>query len=136
MWDELSVYVDEPNYKVRTTWLGSSPVLVTKMWAEGLTAEQVKPYIDEPWSIVGQMQNRMDIKRVDDIEGNPTFHFMNEMPTIAVYNRSCFVTYYQTTDASTGTVTTCCTSKGNQALATTHAEMVGSNVLAHLVCIY
>jgi len=40
-WDELDVYLDEPGYEVRTTWIGSSPLLVTKMWCEGLTSEHV-----------------------------------------------------------------------------------------------
>ena len=132
-WDTLTVYLEEDNYKVRTADLNGLTVVVTKMKVPGLTIEKLQPYLDTPWEVLMAMNNRMEVTKVDDQEGNLTCHFMNELPTMATYNRSTFVTRYITKDEASGVVTLMLGSEGNDHLHTQYADAVGSNVQSNLV---
>ena len=58
---------------------------------------------------------------------------MNELPTMATYNRSTFVTRYMTKDEATGSVQMILCSEGNDHLHAQYADAVGSNVQSNLV---
>lgn len=116
-WDELTVVTDEPDYQVRSDWIESSPVMVTKCRAEGLTAAQLAPMVKDPSSVVAHMNNRMTIDKLpDDADGNMTFHFNIETPPV-VSGRSMIVTYYIREDSDTGAITITSGSAGNDEVA-------------------
>ena len=104
---------------MRKDVLEGCPVIVIKMRAEGLTPEMIASLIENPASIVDKMNNKMTSDRLeDDQDGNLTYHFSIETPTIAVYNRSMFVRYYIEKDEQTGCATIIATSRGTEELET------------------
>ena len=137
--DELAIVLDEPEqgYQVKKDSIQGCPVIVTKCRAEGLTAEMLAPLIENPASIVLKMNNKMTIDRLaDDDSGNLTYHFGIETPTMAVYNRSMFVTYYISKDEKTGSATITSTSRGNEDKVTEEASLCRSNVVGDLIISY
>ena len=95
------------------------PVIVIKMRAEGLTPEMIAPLVENPAHIVDKMNNKMTVDRLEnDQDGNLTYHFSIETPTIAVYNRSMFVRYFIEKDEQTGCATIISTSRGTEELET------------------
>ena len=132
-WDTLTEYLNEDNYKVRTADQNGLTVIVTKMKVPGLTAEKLQPYFDSPEAVLVAMNNRMEVTKVEDQRGNSTYHFMNELPTMATYNRSTFVTRYMTKDEATGSVQMMLCSEGNDHLHAQYVDAVGSNVQSNLV---
>jgi len=127
---------DDPNYLVRTDWHENTPVIVTKAKYPGLTAEQLKDHLADPLWIIPNLNNNMEVKKLEpDEEGNLRVMLTIGTPMM-VSTRNCFVTYYLDRDAEKGTSTTISSSLGNEALAAQHADDVGSNVLANMVITY
>ena len=127
----------ENNYFVRQDDLEGCPVIVTKYRAEQLTEEKVMEWANDPAAIVAKMNNRMSsTKIVEEASDDMTYHFHVETPTMAVSNRSLFLTYYVEKDSETGTVSILSSSKGTENLIESQAELVGRNVIADLTVSY
>ena len=137
--DQQNVVIEdaENNYFVRQDNLEGCPVIVTKYQAEQLTEEKVIEWANDPAAIVSKMNNRMTSTKVgDEGDDDMTYHFHVETPTIAVSNRSLFLTYYVEKDSDTGTVSILSSSKGTENLIESQAELVGRNVIAELTVSY
>ena len=119
-WDDLSVVTDDPEsgYFVRKDTLNGVPVIVTKCRGDGLTAEMVEQMSTNTQSVVEKMNEKMTLTKLsDDDDGNSQYHFYIQTPTIAISDRSLFVTYYIEKDEATGCVTITSGSPGNDHLA-------------------
>ena len=135
-WDELTVVMDEPEYQVRSDWIASSPVMVTKCKAEGLTAAQLAPMVKDPTSVITHINNKMTIDKLpDDADGNMTFHFNIETPPV-VSGRSIVTTYYIREDTDSGAITIISGSAGNDEVAASLTELIGNNVVGDMVVSY
>ena len=82
------------------------------------------------------MNSNMSYNRLDDIEGCMTVHMGVITPTIAVSNRSIIISYYFRKNEETGEIVILSASSGNDHLAESCAELIGSNVFATLEVSY
>ena len=134
-WDELEFNIDEPTYKVKQAWIDSAPVILTKMYAPTLTTEHLVQIMAEPPAVMTAINSNMTAVRLPDQDGLMTFAYTIKTPPLTS-DRNMFVTYYIKRDEATGAVTLLSTSTGNDAFETSEEELIGSNVVGHLVMSY
>ena len=134
-WDELSVVIDKPdeNYFARQVWVGDGPLTIIKYRAEGLTAEHLQAYMDDPIRVQIKMNNRASACRLPDSDGCLMYKLHMRMPAI-LYNRSIFLTYYFE-KGDDGSFYILGSSRGNDEYADVYADEVGNDVIANAILI-
>ena len=58
--------LEEEGYNVRKDWLGDVPIVLTKMSADGLTAEHIERFISDPPKVLDAIDPNMTVRQLPD----------------------------------------------------------------------
>ena len=105
------------------------------MRSETLTKELITPLVNEPPTVMTAINSNMTAERLADQDGHMTWIFTVQCPTF-VSNRTMFVTYYFSSDESTGVITIASSSTGNDAFEESEVDRIDGNVVGHLLMSY
>ena len=139
-WDSHPTVEEDPalNYTAKQTFEdGGNALTLIKMRCDGLTMEQLQPWIDDPVAIQSVLNNRMESTTLPDVDGHKTYHFKLNMPAggYIISNRSIIVTYYRH-EMEDGTKLFMSSSQGNEEIVASRQEQIGSDVVANNIIVY
>ena len=123
----------EKNYVAKQTWDENGiAVTMIKYSATDVTPEMMEKWRADP--IATQMACNPNLSREElpDQEGNKCWHMMMQMPMM-ISNRSIVTVFYQW-ELEDGTKCVMHSSLGNDAIAESIADKIGSNVIANNIC--
>ena len=102
---------------------------MVKYRAEEMTMEHMQRWREDPTAVQCAINPKQSREALPDTpEGNKAWHIIYQMPMV-LSNRSVITAYYETEEAD-GTQVVFHSSKGNDEIAASIAEQVGSNVIA------
>ena len=101
---------------------------MVKYRAEEMTLEHMQRWRADPTAVQCAINPKQSREALPDADGHKAWHIIYEMPMV-LSNRSVITVYYETEEED-GTQVVFHSSKGNEAIAESIAEQVGSNVIA------
>ena len=117
------------NYIARQTFDEDGlAVTISKMRADGLKLEHLRPWLDDPTAIQMVLNDRLTREQMPDHEGHAMWHLKMAMPMM-ISNRSIISCFY-TGETSDGYQALFHSSAGNEEQTEGHAEQIGSDVIA------
>ena len=83
------------NYIAKQTWDdGGIPLTMVKYRADGLTMEQLQPWIDDPVQVASHLNTKGQFEVLPDHQGHKMYHMKMQTPMI-LSNRQMIQTYYR-----------------------------------------
>ena len=104
-------------------------VTMSKLRADGLTVEQLQPWLSDPSNLLVTLNSRMERTPLPDDEGHKIWHFKVNMPMV-ISNRSLITCYYHV-ELADGFTAVLHSSEGNEAQVAANTAEIGSNVIAN-----